>query len=396
MERVDNNTDISRIEALGDVQCLRERGDHPAVRSVVGFMGSMPKVTPSSLGVWHQPLDGQGRAVPGGLEIAVARRQPTRDQHQGRRLKCRGLLERLPVARLRGPRLVGIRGREEPAAAERGDPQARLADQAACLVQAHLGQLLAPDADPAEPGVDAALDRLGQRPRAVVRWLSDSRPSAGPVRHRTTPDVASRRRDDAPPARGRSAAGPRWPARNARQVKDRPSRLQATDHHESVLVTVQPGQEHDPSLVVVRRRGEEMARQRQRRGHLPAVRLDVVVVQRAQGRRRGRRDRGEGTEQRIGVVLAVALDELGIVEVVAGVEPDTVRQHRPQLLLVLGRQQRDLHPVDLRGVFADQIQERTRRCRDVGRPQYPASCGSNISPSQCRMTGRAAWVRTVE
>ena len=53
-------------------------------------------------------------------------------------------------------------------------------------------------------------------------------------------------------------------------------------------------------------------------------------------------------------------------------------------------------PVDLRAVLADQIQQRAGGVGDVDRPPVPAQVGSNISPNQCRMTGRVAWVRTVE
>ena len=65
-----------------------------------------------------------------------------------------------------------------------------------------------------------------------------------------------------------------------------------------------------------------MPRQRQRRGHFPAISVDVVGIQRAQGCRGGGRDRGECTEQSVGVMRAVTLDEFRVVEVVAGVEPN--------------------------------------------------------------------------
>ena len=116
-----------------------------------------------------------------------------------------------------------------------------------------------------------------------------------------------------------------------------------------------------------------MAGQRQRRGHLPAISVDVVGIQRAQSGRGGRRDRGECTEQGVGVMVAVTLDEFRVVEVVAGVEPDARGQGGAQLLLVIGGEQRDLHPVDLRAVLADQIEERTRsRSVSSSRPPVPA------------------------
>ena len=60
------------------------------------------------------------------------------------------------------------------------------------------------------------------------------------------------------------------------------------------------------------------------------------------------------------MVLAVALDQLGVVEVVTGVEPDTGRQPSAQLDLVGGRQQRHLDPVDLGGVIMDELDEGVR------------------------------------
>ena len=66
------------------------------------------------------------------------------------------------------------------------------------------------------------------------------------------------------------------------------------------------------------------------------------------------------------MVLAVALDQLGVVEVVAGVEPDTGREPTTQLDLVGGRQQRHLDPVDLGGVIMNELDEGVRGRVHIG------------------------------
>src|SRR4029450_2946425 len=100
-------------------------------------------------------------------------------------------------------------------------------------------------------------------------------------------------------------------------------------------MAIEPGQKSDPGLVVVRGRREDVAGQRNRRSHLPAISVDIAGVKRTQGRRGSWRDRGESTKQSVGVMYAITLDELRVVEVVAGVEPDTGGQSSAQLLLMI-------------------------------------------------------------
>src|SRR5688572_4661742 len=116
-------------------------------------------------------------------------------------------------------------------------------------------------------------------------------------------------------------------------MEDRTSRLQASDHDKTILVAVEPGEKSDPSLVVVRRRREDMAGQGNRRCHLSAISLDVICVQCAQGGGGSRSDSSERAEQRVGMMDAVTLDQLRIVEVITGVEPHACWQRGPQLLL---------------------------------------------------------------
>ena len=81
---------------------------------------------------------------------------------------------------------------------------------------------------------------------------------------------------------------------------------------------------------------------------ISSKRVGVAGVQSGQRRRGGRRDRVEDAEQRVAVALAVAADQLRVVEVVAGVEAHAVGQPAAQLDLAPGVEQRDLDAVDLR------------------------------------------------
>ena len=155
-------------------------------------------------------------------------------------------------------------------------------------------------------------------------------------------------------------------------MEDGASRLQTTDHDEAVLVAVQPSEEGDPGLVVVRGRRKDVPRQGQRRRHLAAIAFNVIGIQRAQCGRSSRRNRGEGTEQGFGVMITITLNEFGIVVVVSGVEPDARGQGRAQLLLMISGEQRDLHSVDLGALIVDQIQECAGRGRNVERTPVTA------------------------
>src|SRR5688500_15825494 len=103
-------------------------------------------------------------------------------------------------------------------------------------------------------------------------------------------------------------------------------------------MAVQPGKEGDPGLVVVGGRREDVARQRKRRGHLSAILVDIAGIKRAQSGGGGRGDCGERAQQSVGMMVAVTLDEVRIIEVVAGVEPHLCRQGGTQLLLMISRE----------------------------------------------------------
>src|SRR4051794_2895264 len=110
------------------------------------------------------------------------------------------------------------------------------------------------------------------------------------------------------------------------QVRQRPPGLETTDHGEAGLVAVQPGQEGDAGLVVVRRRREDLPRQRNGRLEDLLVRREVTPVQGLQSGCGCRCDRREDPEQCVAVAVLVAADQLGVIEVVAGVQPDALRQ----------------------------------------------------------------------
>src|SRR5215468_6022153 len=96
-------------------------------------------------------------------------------------------------------------------------------------------------------------------------------------------------------------------AERLREVRDLAGALLPADHHEVVLVAVQPAEEDDTRLVEPRRSAEDVARQRHRwREDLAEA---PAVTRRQSGQRggRGRGDRVEDAEQRVGVALAVAL-----------------------------------------------------------------------------------------
>ncbi len=114
---VDHHADVDGIEALGDVQRLGQRGDHPTVRGVDGVHRLDAEVDAVLVGVRNQPLNSQSGAVSCGFQITIARRQPTGDEDQCRRIQRRSFLDGLAVSHLSRLRLGELRSREEPAPA---------------------------------------------------------------------------------------------------------------------------------------------------------------------------------------------------------------------------------------------------------------------------------------
>ena len=128
-----HDADLVRVEALGDVQRLGQGGDHPAVGGVdrVHRLDAQrhPELAGRTAPAARWPGPPGRRAAD---QIPVAGRQPAGHQHQRRRPQRRGLLQRLAGCSASAAcASAGIGGGEEPAAAQRGDPQTGLGDQPA-------------------------------------------------------------------------------------------------------------------------------------------------------------------------------------------------------------------------------------------------------------------------
>src|SRR6185503_5756867 len=103
------------------------------------------------------------------------------------------------------------------------------------------------------------------------------------------------------------------------EMDERARALLAADHDEVLLVAVEIGEEDDAGLVELRRRLEDVSRQRHRRLEDFPVSVEVAARMRRERRRGRRRDDVEDAEQRVREALFVAMDEFGVIEVVAGV-----------------------------------------------------------------------------
>ena len=172
----------------------------------------MPRLTPSS---WAYGTSrsmaraDRSRAPSRSLSPAAVHRH----EHQRGRVQRRRLLDRLPVAPLGNRRLVGIRGCEEPAPAQRGDAQPDSATSrqawssptsASCSRQIPM----APRPASTQPWIASGSDQ-----ETVVRWLSESRLSAGRVVTGSGRRPRTADRGGEPRGPGPSATAPRWPAR---------------------------------------------------------------------------------------------------------------------------------------------------------------------------------------
>ena len=274
VERVHDDADLARPGTA-----RRCRAPAPAWRSPRGRRrrsGAWARcrgVTPARAAYGTSAADGLGRPVAGAAQVAVAVRQPAGHQHQRRRPERRGLLD-APRRLLASAASIAVGSAAVKKPPRHSDETRRPASVTSRggLVQADLGDGSRQTPDRGQPGVDAAWTASGSDQVAVVRWLSDSRASRGSrVRHRATP---ARRQSRSPQPRAAASSGSASRPRLVGQLETRArctndaSRLQAADHREAGLVAVQPGQERDPGLVVVRRRGEEVAGQRHGRGHL--------------------------------------------------------------------------------------------------------------------------------
>jgi len=103
------------------------------------------------------------------------------------------------------------------------------------------------------------------------------------------------------------------------EMHERARALLAADHDEMVLVAVQIRHEDDAGLVEPGRRLEDVPRERHGRRQDLVERRDAILAERRERGAGRQRDRIEDAEQGIAVMLAVAGDQQGVVEVVAGV-----------------------------------------------------------------------------
>src|SRR5215208_3487418 len=123
--------------------------------------------------------------------------------------------------------------------------------------------------------------------------------------------------------------------------------LEATYHPKVVLVAVEVRKEDHPRLVVLGGRLEHMTAQRDRRRQYLFVAVSVPGVE---GRERGGgcgRYGIEDAEEGVGEALVVSPDKLGVVEVVAGVHLDAIRETPAHLHFPVLVQQGHLYSVHL-------------------------------------------------
>ena len=150
-------------------------------------------------------------------------------------------------------------------------------------------------------------------------------------------------------------------------MRDLAARLEPGGHDEMALPAVEPGKEGNAGLVEPGRRLEDFAAERNGRGKQRPVSFDVAQRQRLQRLRCGGGNRGEDAEQRMGMAVAIALDQRRIVEIIAGIEPHAFRQAGAEAYLVRLVQQRNLDAIHLGRVFGDQCQHEFRGLADIVR-----------------------------
>ena len=96
-----------------------------------------------------------------------------------------------------------------------------------------------------------------------------------------------------------------------------------------------------------------MARQRHGRFEDLTKKRDVALIERGDGGRRGTGDAVEDAKQSVAETVALAEDQLGIIEIVPGVELHADRKSFPKTNFPFFIQERNLDPVNFGGVFFD-------------------------------------------
>src|SRR5699024_3839782 len=182
---------------LGDVEGLVEGGDHGAVRGEHGVQRLDRERHPALGGVRRELGDSLGDPGPGADDVLVGPVHPADDEHERRGAECGGLVDRAAVVVEGGGAVRLGGGGEEAAAAQAAHAQACVVDPSAQGVQAHLGDVLSPQAH----GVDAAggggledvLDAGGAEGPAVQGQARGAGPPAlgGRGVHAAAPDVTA-------------------------------------------------------------------------------------------------------------------------------------------------------------------------------------------------------------
>src|SRR5580698_5655836 len=149
-------------------------------------------------------------------------------------------------------------------------------------------------------------------------------------------------------------------------MRDTPRHFESADHLESILMAVQPREEHDAGLIEIRRRLEDMARKWNGRRETALELVRTSVVQCLDRCRGSRSDRVENPEQSVAVMAAVTADHGVVVEIVTRVHADAGRQAAPELDLALGIQQGNLDPIQTPGMIANQVQADFRGAIKIG------------------------------
>src|SRR5918912_74988 len=129
--------------------------------------------------------------------------------------------------------------------------------------------------------------------------------------------------------------------------------LEAAHHSKMVLVAVEVRKEDHTRLVVLSGRLEYVAAQRDRWGQYLLVAVGVPGVEGCERRGSGWRYGIEDAEEGVGEAFFVSPDKLGVVEVVAGVHLDALREAPAHLHFPVLVEQGRLYAVHLLGVVFD-------------------------------------------
>src|SRR5215208_6969632 len=147
--------------------------------------------------------------------------------------------------------------------------------------------------------------------------------------------------------------GPVCEDEQLREVCHRACALLSPDHSKVVLVAVYVGQEDDASLVVAGRGLEDVAAQGDGGREYLLVAVCIPGVEHLQGYRGCGCDGVEDAEEGVGEAFFIALDQVRVVEVVARVHPDAIREAAAYVDLAARVEEGDFDAVDLLGVVVD-------------------------------------------